>query len=100
MTASVPVLPPEGSLHYVYILRCSDNTLYTGWTTDLIQRIKVHNTGHGAKYTRSRLPVSLAYYECFSTKSEALKRERAIKKLPRAKKLDLIKAKNPEEDRE
>ncbi len=75
---------------YVYILRCSDGTLYTGWTTDLEARINTHNSGSGAKYTRSRRPVSLAYYEEVSDRTAALKREAAIKKLPRSKKLELI----------
>lgn len=76
--------------NYVYILSCSDGTLYTGWTTDLETRIKSHNSGSGAKYTRSRRPVSLVYYEEVADRSAALKREAAIKKLPRSKKLELI----------
>ncbi len=75
---------------YVYILRCSDGTLYTGWTTDLEARINSHNSGSGAKYTRSRRPVSLVYCEEVSDRSAALKREAAIKKLSRSKKLELI----------
>lgn len=77
-------------MHYVYILCCSDNTLYTGWTTDLTKRLKTHNSGKGAKYTRCRLPVELAYYEEFEDKSSALKREYGIKQLSRAEKLKLI----------
>ena len=76
--------------HYVYILRCYDGSLYTGWTTDLKQRVKAHNEGKGAKYTRSRRPVELVYHEEFETKSEALKREVAIKRLSREEKLMLI----------
>ena len=76
--------------NYVYILRCSDNTLYTGWTTDLEHRVKVHNQGKGAKYTRNRRPVYLEYYEILDEKGEALKRECAIKKLKRSEKLKLI----------
>ena len=75
---------------YTYILKCSDNTLYTGWTTDLKKRLKTHNQGKGAKYTRSRLPVTLVYYEIFSTKKEAMSRESAIKKLSRPQKERLI----------
>ena len=56
---------------YSYILKCSDNTLYTGWTNNLAKRIKTHNAGKGARYTRGRLPVKLLYYEIFSTKQEA-----------------------------
>ena len=78
-------------MHYVYILRCADDTLYTGWTTDLEKRIAAHNRKKGAKYTKSRTPVSLFYWEKFETKSEALKREAAIKKLPRSSKLQLPK---------
>lgn len=75
---------------YTYILKCSDNTLYTGWTTDLEKRLKTHNQGKGAKYTRSRLPVALVYYESFQTKEEAMSREFAIKKLSRPQKERLI----------
>ena len=65
--------------HYVYILRCSDGTFYTGWTTDPVRRMKVHNSGKGAKYTRARRPVELIYYEEFDDKIEAQRREWAIK---------------------
>ncbi|WP_027631713.1 GIY-YIG nuclease family protein [Clostridium hydrogeniformans] len=75
---------------YVYILECNDKTLYTGWTTNLERRLKVHNEGKGAKYTRARLPVSILYYEEFEEKIEAMKREYAIKKLTREKKIKLI----------
>ena len=78
-------------MHYVYILRCADDTLYTGWTTDLEKRIQAHNSKKGAKYTKSRTPVTLFYYEEFESKSDALKREAAIKKLPRSSKLLLKK---------
>lgn len=77
-------------IHYIYILECADKSLYTGWTTSLEKRLKTHNEGKGAKYTKSRLPVCLRYYETFSEKSEALRREWEIKKMPRAKKLALI----------
>ncbi len=77
-------------IHYVYIVKCADNTLYTGWTTDLAGRIKAHNCGKGAKYTKGRGPVILCYSESFETMGEALKRERQIKKLNRAKKLKII----------
>ncbi len=75
---------------YTYILECADGTLYTGWTNDLEKRLKAHNEGHGAKYTRGRLPVHLVYFESFATKQEALKREAAIKKLSRPRKEALI----------
>ncbi len=72
--------------NYTYMVRCADGTYYTGWTTDLKRRIKAHNNGTGAKYTRARTPVSLAYAEQHTTKSEAMRREAAIKKLPRTEK--------------
>lgn len=75
---------------YVYILRCADNTLYTGWTNNLAKRVTCHNKGKGAKYTRCRLPVDLVYFEILTDKSSALKREYEIKKLPRDKKIQLI----------
>lgn len=79
---------------YVYILKCSDNTLYTGWTTDLSHRIRTHNSGKGAKYTRARLPVVLVYYEVFSNHTAAKKREYQLKQLTRLQKLDLIAQQN------
>ncbi|MBN4911755.1 GIY-YIG nuclease family protein [Staphylococcus sp. EG-SA-13] len=77
--------------HYTYILECNDQTLYTGYTTDLDRRLKVHNEGKGAKYTKVRRPVKLVYHETFDNKSEALKREYALKQLSRKQKLALIK---------
>ena len=71
-------------MNYVYVLRCSDNTLYTGWTNNLERRIKAHSNGRGAKYTRARLPVELVYFEEFEDKIEAMKREYAIKQLKRS----------------
>jgi len=76
--------------HYVYILRCADGTFYTGYTTDPERRTGVHNSGKGAKYTRSRRPVELIYTEEFSDKGEAQKREYAIKQLTRSEKEQLI----------
>ena len=76
--------------HYVYILRCSDESFYTGWTTHLEERVSTHNLGQGAKYTRSRRPVTLVYFETFTNKSEALRRECAIKALSRKEKEKLI----------
>lgn len=80
-------------MHYVYILECSDGTLYTGWTTHLEERIQMHNSGKGAKYTRSRLPARLIYFETFTDKSQALRREIEIKGLTRSQKEQLIKQK-------
>ncbi|WP_024834203.1 GIY-YIG nuclease family protein [Ruminiclostridium josui] len=79
-------------MYYVYILQCADNTLYTGYTDDLQKRIKIHNQGKGAKYTRARLPVTLVYYEEAETKSMALSREYGIKKMTRKQKEVLISA--------
>ena len=76
--------------NYVYILKCSDSSLYTGWTNDLVSRVNIHNTGKGAKYTRGRRPCELVYFESFDDKSPALKREHAIKRLSREEKLKLI----------
>ena len=75
---------------YVYMLRCSDGTYYTGWTTDLDKRLRVHNTGKGAKYTRARLPVELAYHLMVEDKSNALKEEYRIKHLSRKEKELLV----------
>ncbi len=80
-------------MNYVYIVECSDKTLYVGWTNDIKNRIITHNLGKGAKYTRGRLPVTLVYFESFDTKGEALKREYSLKKLTREKKLNLINQK-------
>lgn len=76
-------------MNYTYILRCADGTLYCGWTNRLEERVKAHNEGKGAKYTRGRGPVELVYYEVFETKEEALKREWEIKKMDRQQKLKL-----------
>lgn len=77
---------------YVYILRCADDTLYTGITNHLRHRLRMHNAGTGAKYTRSRSPVELVYAEAAENHSLALKREYAIKQLSRQQKLQLIAA--------
>ena len=82
-------------MNYTYILKCSDETLYTGWTNDLEKRINAHNAGKGAKYTKNRRPVELAYYEEFATKEEAMSREYAIKQLTRRKKEELINKGHP-----
>lgn len=77
-------------MYYVYILNCKDDTLYCGYTDDINKRLEVHNSGKGAKYTKSRLPVNLVYKEEFDSKVEAMKREYAIKQLTRKEKLLLI----------
>ena len=79
--------------NYVYIVRCRDQTLYTGWTNQLEKRIEAHNAGKGAKYTKARRPVELVYFETFEHKSEALKREYQIKQLKRSEKEKLILSK-------
>jgi putative endonuclease len=77
-------------MHYVYIVKCADGTYYTGYTNDLKRRIKQHNAGEGAKYTKGRRPVELVHSEQFETKSEAMKREYKIKQLNRQSKLEII----------
>lgn len=77
-------------MNYVYILRCADGSLYTGWTNDLEKRVKTHNIGKGAKYTKTRLPVELVYYEEYEEKGEALSREFNIKRLKKTAKEKLI----------
>ena len=76
--------------YYTYILRCKDNSLYTGYTDNVEKRLAIHNEGKGAKYTRGRLPVGLVYCEELPDKSTAIKREIEIKKLPKSKKEKLI----------
>ena len=77
---------------YLYILRCKDNTLYTGITTDVARRLEVHRSGKGAKYTRGRCPLELIYQEHCGTHSEALKRELEIKAMSRKKKEEMVSA--------
>lgn len=77
--------------NYTYIAECADGTFYTGWTTDIVKRLRAHNNGKGAKYTRSRLPVRLVYLEEHDTKEEAMSREYHIKRLTRSAKEKLIK---------
>lgn len=84
---------------YTYMVECGDGSLYTGWTNQLEERIRCHNSGKGAKYTRARLPVRLRYYEKFKTRQEAMKREYAIKHLKRKDKLMLLQQLKPEQMR-
>ncbi|ATW88465.1 putative endonuclease [Halohasta litchfieldiae] len=81
--------------HYVYILRCADDTFYTGYTTDPNRRLAEHNAGEGAKYTRGRTPVELVYWESYDTKSEAMSREYEIKQFRRSEKTRLIETSTP-----
>lgn len=76
--------------HFIYIVKCKDGSLYTGYAKDVTQRVAKHNNGQGAKYTKIRRPVQLVYQEMFDTKSEALKREYEIKRYTRQQKLELI----------
>lgn len=76
--------------YFVYIVRCSDGSFYTGWSTNIEKRVMQHNAGKGAKYTRSRLPVVCVYSEESSSKEEAMQREYEIKQLSRKQKLVLI----------
>ncbi|MEK7079889.1 MAG: GIY-YIG nuclease family protein [Patescibacteria group bacterium] len=80
--------------HFVYLVECRDGTLYAGYTTDLARRVEEHNGGKvGARYTRGRGPVRLRYSEALTTRGDALKREAALKRLPRAQKLLLTSTK-------
>ena len=78
------------SNNYTYILKCADGSLYCGWTNNLEKRLSAHNAGTASKYTRTRKPVELAYFEQFETKQEAMSREYHIKRLTREEKLKLI----------
>jgi putative endonuclease len=80
---------------YVYLLRCADGTLYCGWTVDLDARLARHQAGQGSRYTRSRLPVELAWSHEAGSRSEAMREEARIKALPRAEKLRLLAAPAP-----
>ncbi|MBM7555164.1 GIY-YIG nuclease family protein [Thalassobacillus pellis] len=82
--------------HYIYLLRCCDGSLYTGYTNDLKQRLQKHESGKGAKYTRGRGPFELVHYEVFSSKRKAMQREYEIKRWSRGKKEDLIALKRSE----
>ncbi len=88
-TAAKKAVPAKEKQWQVYLLRCADDTLYTGIALDVAKRAAAHNAGRGAKYTRSRRPVTVLYTEGCAGKSAALQREAAIKKLPRAQKLAL-----------
>ncbi|WP_435118151.1 GIY-YIG nuclease family protein [Halolamina sp. C58] len=79
-------------MHYVYVLSCADDTLYTGYTTDVARRVAEHDAGEGAKYTRGRTPVEPVHVECFETKSAAMSREHEIKQLSRAEKERLVES--------
>ena len=80
--------------HYAYMVRCNDNTIYSGYAVDPYKREQVHNTGKGAKYTRNRLPVKLVYFEEFDNKVDAMKREYAFKKYTHSEKEKMIRNSN------
>lgn len=84
-------------MNYTYIVQCSDGTYYCGWTNDLEKRIAAHNSGQGARYTGSRRPVSLVYFEEYGTKEEAMRREWQIKQLKRTEKIQLITGEKDEQ---
>lgn len=79
-------------MNYTYIVECADHTYYTGWTNDIEKRLAAHNSGKGAKYTKSRRPVTLVHLETFDTKEEAMHREAMIKRLTRAQKEVLVQS--------
>ena len=81
-------------MNYTYIVKCADGSFYTGWTTDIERRLKCHNAGKGAKYTKARRPVKLVYFETFESKIDAMKREYAIKQMKRSEKIKLISSIN------
>lgn len=87
----MPALRPSVTEHWVYILRCADDSLYTGYTTDVERRLREHNAGESAKYTRGRTPVEVVHRERFTSRSAALSREHEIKDLSRTAKQRLIR---------
>ena len=87
---SLPALDTLHSVHHVYIVRCADGTLYTGYARDPLEREKLHNSGRGARYTCGRRPVRLVYSEVFESRGDALRREYQLKHWPRSKKEALL----------
>lgn len=85
-----PLNPPTENGFYTYILLCADGTLYCGWTNNLVRRLSAHNAGTASKYTRSRLPVTMVYFESHDSKQAAMSREFHIKRLSRRQKNALI----------
>ena len=94
LSLPVPDPPSTPPAHFVYIVRCADGSLYTGYALDPEARIDAHNAGRGARYTSGRRPVTLVHIETFAALGEALKREHALKRLPRAAKQALIRHRN------
>ena len=95
MGTELPAPGQPESGNYCYMLRCADGTLYTGWTNDLVHRLRTHNAGLGGKYTRSRRPVELVYWEDCGSRQAAMSRERHLKLLSRQEKLALIRDFSP-----
>jgi putative endonuclease len=95
IASTLPPGPAADGQHFVYIVRCADGTLYTGYARDPEKRARTHNTGRGAKYTSRRLPVHLVYSEPFGSRSEALKREHQLKRLTRPEKERLLASPSP-----
>lgn len=91
MRKEKPENEQENNKYYAYMVRCADNSIYSGYAVDPYKREKVHNTGKGAKYTRTRLPVKLVYFEEFDNKIEAMKREYAFKQYTHKEKEEIIK---------
>ena len=89
--SKIKIMEEQKSRNYTYIVECSDGSFYTGWTTDVKKRIRMHNAKKGAKYTKSRTPVKLVYLEEADTKQQAMRREAQIKRLSRQQKEQLIK---------
>jgi putative endonuclease len=81
---------------YCYLLECADGSFYCGWTVDPQKRLMKHQSGKGGRYTRSRLPVRLVFFEVFQDRGQAMRREREIKKMTRAQKKTLVKGFNPD----
>jgi len=81
----------ESDIHYFYVVECNDGSFYAGYTNCLMKRIKTHNLGKGAKFTRVRLPVKLIYFEVFERKTEALQAEYRFKRLKRDQKIEYMK---------
>jgi len=88
----------ENNVHYFYVLTCKDESLYGGYTNNLERRIKLHNEGKGAKYTRGRGPVKLTYFKSYDNKSDALKAEYHFKRLTRKKKIEFLLKETGEDD--
>ena len=84
--------------YFTYLLECADGSLYCGWTNSLENRVRAHNAGQGAKYTRSRMPVKLVYWESYGTKHDAMSREWHVKRMTRADTMALIRQETAEKD--